>query len=148
MLKNSVSGLRILVLFQNHSAIFLGYTSKDVARNGPEKSDYENRFDKVRLTSPGKMGKLGKFPCKIQFYQKFFREIREIREFFVLIFQNQENLLLCFSKTGIFFSGNQKIFGNAGDAGENPENVGDLADLFSCGRNRWHAGVSRSMRES
>ena len=37
--KNLVSGLRILVLFQNHSAIFLRYTSKDSARNSPEKSE-------------------------------------------------------------------------------------------------------------
>ena len=36
--KNPVSGLRILVLFQNHSAFFLRYTSKDSARNSPEKS--------------------------------------------------------------------------------------------------------------
>ena len=36
--KNPVSGLRILVLFQNHSAFFLRY-SKDSARNSPEKSE-------------------------------------------------------------------------------------------------------------
>ena len=38
-----------------------------------------------------------------------------------------------FSKIKIFFSGNQKIFGNAGDAGENPENAGDMAVFFHAG---------------
>jgi len=40
------------------------------------------------------------------------------------------------------------MVGDAGDAGENPGNAGDLAEFFSRGRNGWHAGVSHSMQES
>jgi len=57
-----------------------------------------------------------RFKPIIQFFQ--------IREFFVPIFQIQE-IVPC-----RFFKISRKIFGNAGDAGENLENVGDLAEFF------------------
>ena len=42
---NLISGLRILSLFQDHSAIFLGYTDKNVFKNGPENvSGSENNW--------------------------------------------------------------------------------------------------------
>ena len=65
------------------------------------------------------------FPDNPTFLKSENQEIREIREFFVPNFQNQEILPFCFSKTRISFRNYQKINGNVRDDGENPGNAGD-----------------------
>ena len=71
--------------------------------------------------------KVGKFSPIFRFWKN--RKVGKLEKKFSSKSDFIGNFFL-FSEIGIFFSRNRKGFGNVGDAEENPENTGDLADFF------------------